>query len=112
MSDLEKKSKKELLDIIDQLRGKLGEMQGVEAKQEAMECSLEGVGFSVIQDRDNTFKILEIAFDFDSKAATISKVTEVTTNGYEYALYEAKKFLIERVMNKDNLNHLKEKSNG
>jgi hypothetical protein len=112
MSDLEKKSKKELLDIIDQLRSKLGEMQGVEAKQDALEYNLEGLGFSVIQDRDDTFKILEISFDFDSKAATISRVVDVTTNGYEYALYEAKKFLIEKVMNKNNLNHLKEKTNG
>jgi hypothetical protein len=108
MTDLEKKSKKELVDIILQLKAKLGEMQGVEAKQEALEQSLPGIGFSVIQDRDDRFKLLEIAFDFDSKAATINKVEEVTTNGYEYALYEAKKFLIERVMNKNNLNHLKE----
>lgn len=108
MTDLEKKSKKELVDIILQLKSKLGEMQGVEAKQEALEQRLPGIGFSVIQDRDDKFKLLEIGFDFDSKAATINKIEEVTTNGYEYALYEAKKFLIERVMNKNNLNHLKE----
>ena len=72
MSDLEKKSKKELLDIIDQLREKLGNMQGVEAKQEALEQSLPGVGFSVLQDRDDTFKLVEISFDFDSKAAKVT----------------------------------------
>jgi hypothetical protein len=107
MTDLEKKSKKELVDIILQLKTKLGEMQGVEAKQDALEQSLPGIGFSVIQDRDDRFKLLEIAFDFDSKAAIIGKVVETNSNGYEYALYEAKKFLIDRVMNKNNLNHLK-----
>lgn len=107
MSDLEKKSKKELLDIIDQLREKLGGMKQVEAKQDALEQSLPGIGFSVIQDRDGKFKLLEISFDFDSKAAIIDKVVETNSNGYEYALYEAKKFLIDRVMNKSNLNHLK-----
>jgi hypothetical protein len=107
MSDLEKKSKKELLDIIDQLREKLGGMKQVEAKQDALEQSLPGIGFSVIQDRDGKFKLLEISFDFDSKAAIIGKVVETNSNGYEYALYEAKKFLIDRVMNKNNLNHLK-----
>lgn len=112
MSDLEKKSKKELLDIIDQLRSKLGEMQGVEAKQEALEQSLPGVGFSVVQDRGGAFNIVQLSFDFDSGAAKISKVVPVETRGYEYALYEAKKFLIERIMNKDNLNHLEEVSNG
>lgn len=112
MSDLEKKSKKELLDIIDQLRNKLGEMQGVEAKQDSLESSLPGIGFSVIQDRDGIFKLVEISFDFDSKAATVTNVVNANSNGYEYALYDAKKFLIERVMNKQNLNHLKEKKNG
>jgi hypothetical protein len=109
MTDLEKKSKKELVDIIYQLRTKLGEMQGVEAKQEALENNLSGVGFSVIQDRDEKFKLVEISFDFDSKAATITNVVEANSSGYEYALYEAKKFLIEKVMNKSNLNHLKER---
>ena len=113
MSDLEKKSKKELLDIIDQLREKLGEMQGVEAKHEALEQSLDGFAFSVIQDKNDKFQVVELGFDFDSKAAKIVNVREVMTQGYEYAMYEAKKILIEKVMNKDNLNHLKkEKNNG
>ena len=107
MSDLEKKSKKELLDIIDQLRSKLGEMQGVEAKQEALEQSLDGFAFSVIQDKSDRFQIVELEFDFNSKAARISNVREVETQGYEYAMYEAKKILIEKVMNRSNLNHLK-----
>lgn len=112
MTDLEKKSKKELLNIIDQLRAKLGEMQVVEAKQDALEQSLNGVGFSVVQDRDGVFNIVQLSFDFDSGAAKLSKVVPVETRGYEYALYEAKKFLIERIMNKNNLNHLEEVSNG
>ena len=107
MSDLEKKSKKELLDIIDQLRSKLGEMQGIEAKHEALEQKLDGFGFSVIQDKDDKFHVVELAFDFNSKAAKITNVKEVVTQGYEYAMYEAKKILIEKVMNKSNLNHLK-----
>lgn len=106
MSDLEKKSKKELLDIIDQLKEKLGEMQGIEAKHEALEQKLDGFGFSVIQDVDAKFKVVNLAFDFNSKAAKITDVKEVMTQGYEYALYEAKKILIEKVMNKNNLNHL------
>jgi hypothetical protein len=110
MSDLEKKSKKELLDIIDQLRSKLGEMQGVEAKQEALENSLDGFAFSVIQDKSDRFQIVELEFDFNSKAARIANVREVVTQGYEYAMYEAKKILIEKVMNKSNLNHLKKEN--
>ena len=112
MTDLEKQSKKELVEMVVQLRQKLLDLQGVEAKQVAVEKEMPGVGFSVVQDVDDRFKIVEIAFDFNSKAAIIKNVSETTTNGYEYALYEAKKFLVEHVMNKDNLNHLKEKKNG
>jgi hypothetical protein len=112
MSDLEKKSKKELLDIIDQLREKLGEVKGVEEKQDALENNLPGIGFSVVIDRSGDYKIVEIGFDFDSKAATITNVRELATNGYEYALYDAKKFLIEKIMSAQNINHLKESKNG
>lgn len=112
MSDLEKKSKKELLDVIEQLRNKLEEMQGVEAKQEALEHKLNGLGFSIVQDVNDKFHLIEISFDFNTKAAKITKSTEIMTQGYEYAMFEAKKFLIERIMNKDNINHLKGGKNG
>ena len=111
MSDLEKKSKKELLDIIDQLRSKLGEMQGVEAKQESLESSLPGIGFSIVQS-EGKFQLVEIKFDFASKAARIEKVEEIYPSNYEFAMFQAKKFLIDTVMNKENLNHLQEESNG
>lgn len=111
MSDLEKKSKKELLDIIDQLRAKLGEMQGVEAKQESLESKLPGTGFSVVQ-AGGKFQLVEIKFDFGSKAARVESVEEIYPSNYEFALFQAKKFLIDRVMNKENLNHLQEESNG
>lgn len=111
MSDLEKKSKKELLDIIDQLRAKLGEMQGVEAKHEALEQSLPGTGFSIVQ-ASGKFQLVEIKFDFESKAARIDRVEEIYPSNYDFALFQAKKYLIETIMNKSNLNHLEEVSNG
>jgi hypothetical protein len=112
MSDLEKKSKKELLDIIDQLRVKLGDMHEVEAKQDALEQELNGVGFSIVQYVDSKFKLVQIKFDFASKAARIETVEEIYPSNYEFALFQAKKFLVSTIMNKDNLNHLKEKKNG
>jgi hypothetical protein len=111
MSDLEKKSKKELLDIIDQLRNKLGEMSGVEAKQEALEQTLAGVGFSIVQFEEK-FQLVEIKFDFNSKAARIETVEEIYPSNYEFALFQAKKFLVDKVMSMNNLNHLKEIKNG
>jgi hypothetical protein len=112
MTDLEKKSKKELLDIIDQLRTKLAEMQGVEAKQEALETTLAGRGFSIIQDANDKFQLVHLSFDTSTKAGRIEKLEEIYPSNYEFAMFQAKKYLIDAVMSKENLNHLKEKKNG
>lgn len=110
--DLESKSKKELVAIIEQLQEKLVEMQGVEAKQEAQESTLSGKGFSVIQELDDQFSIVEISFDIATKVGKIENVKPIHSKSYELALYEAKKYLVEKVMDKKNLSHLKEKTNG
>jgi len=112
MTDLEKRSKKELLDIIEQLRDKIQTLQQVEVVQDALGSKMNGLGFSVIQDPSGSFKLLEILFDFKSKTAKIDKVNDIHPSNYEFALFQAKKFLVESIMNKDNLNHLKEESNG
>lgn len=110
--DLLNKTKAELVSIIEQLQGKLVEMQGVEAKQEASESALAGKGFSVIQELDENFSIVEISFDIATKVGKIDNVKPIHSKSYELALYEAKKYLVERVMSKENLSHLKEKTNG
>jgi hypothetical protein len=113
MKDLEKtKTKKELVDIIEQLQAKLVEMRGVEAKADSLESNLPGKGFSIIQDLEGKFQLVKIAFDFDTKAATIVGTEEIYPSNYDFSLYQAKKHLVEVVMNKDNLNHLKETKNG
>jgi len=109
MTDLEKKSKKELVEIIDQLKEKLEVMQGVEKKQDALESDLRGVGFSIVQDINGRFNFVEIKFDIDTKVGKIEKIEEVYPNNFEFALFQAKKFLVNTVMHKDNLNHKKEK---
>ena len=112
MSDLERKSKKELVGIIDQLKEKLLGMKEVETKTQALESKLDGYGMSVIQDTNGKFKLVEISFDIETKTAKIDSVKEFITQSYEYALYDAKRVLVEKVFNKKNLNHLKEKKNG
>lgn len=112
MSDLEKKSKKELLDIIDQLRSKLEDMKTVESKQEALESDLKGKAFSIIQDSDDKFQLVELLFDFNTKAGKIVNVEFIFPSNYEFALFQGKKYLVDIIMNKENLNHLKENKNG
>lgn len=110
--DLEGKPKKELVEIILQQQQKLVELQGVEAKQEASEAELSGRGFSVIQDLNEKFQLVEISFDITTGVGKIASMKEIHPSNYEFALFEAKKYLVEKVMNKENLNHLKEKKNG
>ncbi len=110
--DLENKNKKELVTIIEQLQEKLVEMQGVEAKQEASESKLSGKGFSVVQELDDSFSIVEISFDIATKVGKIENIKPIHSKSYELALYESKKYLVENVMNEKNLSHLKEKTNG
>lgn len=110
--DLESKSKKELVSIIEQLKEKLVEMQGVEAKQEAQESQLNGKAFSIIQELDDSFSIVDISFDIETKVGKIENVKPIHSKSYELALYEAKKYLVENIMTKQNLSHLKEKKNG
>lgn len=110
--DLQSKTKAELVDIIEQMQAKLVEMQGVEAKQEASESVLPGRGFSIIQDLSDGFSIVEISFDIATKVGKIDNVKPIHSKSYDLALYEAKKYLVENVMNKQNLGHLKEKKNG
>jgi hypothetical protein len=110
--DLENKTKKELIEIISQLKEKLVDMQGVEAKQEASESVMAGKGFSIIKDLEGKMRLLDISFDFDTKVAKIAKETVFPANTFEYAMFQAKKHLVEVIMTSENINHLKEKKNG
>lgn len=110
--DLENKTKKELIEIIHQMKDKLINMQGVEAKQEASESTLPGKGFSVIKDLEGKMRLLEISFDFNTKVAKISNEIMFPANTFESAMFQAKKHLVEVIMTSENINHLKEKKNG
>jgi hypothetical protein len=105
--DLESKSKKELVAIIDQLHGKLIELQGVEAKQDASESDLKGYGFSVVRDLQDQYFLVELAFDFNSKAAKIDQIVDLTTKDYAIAAHRAKMSLFDKVLNPTNVDYLR-----
>lgn len=105
--DLESKSKKELVAIIEQLHGKLLELQGVEAKQDASESNLPGFGFSIVRDLNGEYALIELGFDFYSKAAKIEQIVELRTKDYAIAAHRAKVTLFDKVLNKNNVDHLR-----
>jgi hypothetical protein len=110
--DLESKSKKELVAIIEQFQQKLSEMQGVEAKQEASESNLQGYSFSIVRTLENDYKLVKIAFDFATKAAKVEEIEDLGTKDYAMAAHRAKVELFDKVLNIKNVDHLKEKTNG
>ena len=105
--DLESKSKKELVAIIEQLHGKLVELQGVEAKQDASESNLPGFGFSIVRDINGEYALIELGFDFYSKAAKIEQIVELGTKDYAIAAHRAKITLFDKVLNQNNVDHLR-----
>jgi hypothetical protein len=105
--DLESKSKKELVAIIEQLHAKLIELQGVEAKQDARESNLPGFGFSIVRDEDNGYHLVELVFDFHSKAAKIQQNVDLSTKDYAIAAHRAKITLFDKVLNPNNVDHLR-----
>jgi predicted transcriptional regulator YdeE len=105
--DLESKSKKELVAIIEQLHSKLIELQGVEAKQDASESNLLGFGFSVVRDEEGGYYLVELGFDFHSKAAKILENVDLATKDYAIAAHRAKITLFDKVLNQDNVDHLR-----
>jgi hypothetical protein len=110
--DLESKSKKELVAIIEQFQQKLSEMQGVEAKQEAQEIGLNGYSFSIFRTLENDYKLAKIAFDVTTKAAKVEEIEDLGTKDYALAAHRAKMELFDKVLNMKNIDHLKEKTNG
>lgn len=105
--DLESKSKKELVAIIEQLHGKLIELQSVEAKQDASESNLPGFGFSIVRDLNGEYALIELGFDFYSKAAKIEQIVELGTKDYAIAAHRAKITLFDKVLNQNNVDHLR-----
>jgi hypothetical protein len=109
MKDLETKNKKELVAIITQLQEKLVELQAVENKQVASESNLPGYAFSIVRSKEDFYHLVEIGFNFYSKAAKVDKITNLSTKDYADAAHRARMTLFDIVLNSKNTDHLKEK---
>ena len=105
MSDLSAKSKKELIELIDQLKGKLSEMREVEKKVVTDESHLPGYAFSIFQNSDDSFHQVFISYNAEKLVAKVEKVVSLETKNYQNVMLHAKKELVEKIMNKDQINH-------
>ena len=109
MSDLLQKSKKELVEIIDQMVNKLSVVKEAEKKMDLSSSDLKGVGMSVFKDNNDRFHLVELSFDVETGSATVKSKKSLDTGDYDIALYNSKKFLVEAIFNREQLNHNKGK---
>ena len=109
MSDLLLKSKKDLVEIIEQLKIKLSEMKEVEQKAISNEESLPGQAFSIFQDDNDQFHMAKISYNADKLVAKIEKIENLDTKNLQLANYYATKELAEKIMSNEQITHNKGK---
>lgn len=109
MSDLLSKSKKELVEIIQQMSGKLIQVKDAEKKMDLEESDLRGVGMSVYKDSSDRFHLVELNYDVETGKATVKSKKALDTADYDIALYNSKKFLVQAIFDRNHLNHNKGK---
>jgi hypothetical protein len=80
-------------------------MKEVEKKVVSDETDLPGYGFSVFQDGNDTFHQVFISYNSEKLVAKVEKVVSLETKNYQNVMLHAKKELVEKVMNKDQINH-------
>lgn len=109
MSELLKKSKAELVEIISQMSGKLIQVKGAEKKMDLEETDLKGVGMSIFKDEKDRFHLVKLSYDVETGKAVVSETISLDTADYDIALYNSKKCLVEKIFDKSQLNHNKGK---
>jgi len=100
MNDLESKTKKQLIEIIQTLSEKLKEVQSLEKQLVPKEEDLKGLALSIYEDSSGKFHKVMLKYDLVNGGCKIDKVTSLSTGDYQVAMYQAKKELVESIMNK------------
>lgn len=99
MSDLINKSKKELVEIIEQMKEKLQEVQQLEKELAPKESDLIGKALSFYKDSDGQYQKVVINYNPESLVARIDNIQLLKTKDDQVAMYLAKKHLVEDIMN-------------
>ena len=97
MGDL---TKKELEEIIKELRAKLKEFKTLEQSSKATAEELSQLGISVVKGSDGKYSLVELKFDLEKNVAVVGKVTALDTHDFSIATYKANQFLAEKILRK------------
>lgn len=97
MADLTHKEKDEL---IKELKAKLKEMKTVEKELAVTAAELSSQSLGIHKDANGKYHLVEIKYDIEKNLAAIDKLEPLNTHDYAIALYQAKKFLVEKILEK------------
>lgn len=99
---LESKTKKELVEIIRQMKSKLLDLQELEKEKETELDSLKGLALSVAFDENKGYYLVELNYSLDKNKAVIKKSeNKEFTKDLGLTIFKAKKFLVEKIINEE-----------
>jgi hypothetical protein len=92
--------KKELVDIIHELKAKVKEIEGIEKSQLANISELKELALGAVKLADGTYGIVKIAYDVDKNSAQIAGVEKLGTKDPDILGYNMTKQVVEKIVRK------------
>lgn len=97
---LEQRPKKELVEIIQELKEKLKEMKPVEKQLTAQLDELHQPAIGLHKDESGKYHLVHIKYDLEKNAAGIEKIEDLNTHDMALALFNTNKVVAEKIMRK------------
>jgi hypothetical protein len=98
---LEQRSKKELVEIIQQMKDKVKELSQVEKQQAAQLDDLNAPAIGLHKDEQGRYHLVHIKFDVEKNAAGIERLENLNnTTDPAIALWNLNKIVTETIMRK------------
>jgi hypothetical protein len=98
--EYERYTKKELAELIRQLKEKLTEVKGVEKQLNASHADLTSPAIGLHKDKDGKFFLVELKFEVESKAGTVSNLIALDSTDPSIASFKLKQYVIENIFRK------------
>lgn len=91
---------KEKDELIRELKDKLSEVRGVEKQLNASSANLTSPAIGLHKDSAGKFFLVEVKFDVESKAGTVSNLISLDSTDPSIASFKLKEYVIEKVFRK------------
>lgn len=86
--------------LIKELKEKLKEMKEVEKAVEVTAANLSAPALGVHKDSKGSYHLVKINYDVEQNLAAIEKVETLSSHDFAIALFQSKKYLVEKILEK------------